>query len=304
MRIRFAPRGLVVTSVWAAILIGFLKTPRVPAQSATTDWEKAAGGKMSFDVASVKQNKSNEQGSTGLPLGGPESAPVNGGLFSATNLPVAIYISVAYKLNIVQVRSLAAQLPKWANDDRFDIQGRGSATATRAQMRLMLQSLLADRFNFKGHFETRQTRVYALVLSKPGVMGPKLQKHSDGPPCPDTSKPSTGQNALASPPSGLPEFCDQVIAWADSRTGIGYAGRRISMRSIAENLPSTPDTSFDRPVIDRTELVGDFDFVVKFSSESEAGAQTAFLEALKDQLGLKLESTTGPAESFIIDHIE
>lgn len=93
-------------------------------------------------------------------------------------------------------------------------------------------------------------------------------------------------------------------------SSISYSGRRVTIKTIAENLAMTPNTSIDRPVIDQTGLAGDFDFVLTFSygAASMQGAapgdqQAPFLEALKDQLGLKLVSTTGPADSFIIDHV-
>jgi uncharacterized protein (TIGR03435 family) len=66
----------------------------------------------------------------------------------------------------------------------------------------------------------------------------------------------------------------------------------------------------ERPVIDRTGLSGNFDFALEWAPE-QAGpdlppdpAGPTFLEALKDQLGIKLESQKGPAEVIILDHVE
>ena len=74
-----------------------------------------------------------------------------------------------------------------------------------------------------------------------------------------------------------------------------------------------PFTGVDRPVVDRTGLTGTFDFSLEWSPEPDAarppGSQSedtgpAFLEALQEQLGLKLNPTTGPVDVLVIDHVE
>ena len=82
------------------------------------------------------------------------------------------------------------------------------------------------------------------------------------------------------------------------------------MARIATYLPSWGN--IDRPVLDKTGLSGTYDFVIEFTPESEPSespsAVTAdgetFLEAMKEQLGLRLESQTGPVDVLVIDHIE
>jgi hypothetical protein len=125
------------------------------------DWQMAAGGKMEFDVASVKQNKSGlpPSGShphSNVPLYPGSAYSPNGGLFSATNEPVGFYISFAYKLDYLQLQFVVLGLPAWANSDRFDIEARAQGNPTKDQMRVMIQSLLADRFKLVAHYETRQ----------------------------------------------------------------------------------------------------------------------------------------------------
>jgi len=72
---------------------------------------------------------------------------------------VPTYISFAYKLALSpeQVRSMAAGLPKWFPTDLFDIEARAEGDPTKDQMRLMMQSLLADRFRLALHFETHKS---------------------------------------------------------------------------------------------------------------------------------------------------
>ena len=155
------------------------------------DWQKAAGGKMAFDVASVTRKTTARPYPIGsnFPLGPGDVYVPNGGLFKAANLPLTAYIGFAYKVTENQEEALLSQLPKWAITDRFDIQGRAQGNPTKDQMRLMMQSLLADRFRLAVHYESRQVPVFALIVDQPGKLGPLLQKHADDSPCPTTTTP-------------------------------------------------------------------------------------------------------------------
>jgi uncharacterized protein (TIGR03435 family) len=304
--------------LWAVLMIAVLSTPLaffanpplLHAQTAVNDWQKTAGGKMSFDVASVKQNTSHEQWTSNISFDTGDAPPANGGLLSATSLPLSVYIEFAYKLNLAQEIAVDSQLPKWASAEKFDIQARAPMGATRDQMRLMMQSLLADRFQLKTHFETRQTHVYALVLAKPGTTGPKLQRHSDDAPC-DPLASALGGPTLLTTEAGFPRMCGSPISLL-AYGAATYAGRDVSMDMLADHLITVPNLAVDRPVLNRTGLTGNFDFIMKYSSAHPVSASNSapddsgptFLEALKDQLGLKLETTTAPVDTLIIDHIE
>jgi len=87
------------------------------------------------------------------------------------------------------------------------------------------------------------------------------------------------------------------------------------MAALAASLPNqanvgfaqhSDETRLDRPVVDQTGLTGRFDFTLEWSSDSNAtdSPGPTFLEALRDQLGLKLTSTKGPIQTLIIDHVE
>ena len=108
-------------------------------------------------------------------LGPADSYSANGGLLSTTNLALVSYIGFAYKLTGNQTQSLGSELPKSIRGDRFDIQAHAPANTTKDQMRLMMQSLLADRFKLVVHTEKRQLPIFALVLEKPGKTGPQLR---------------------------------------------------------------------------------------------------------------------------------
>src|SRR5580704_8122016 len=101
-----------------------------------------------FDVASVKPNTSSAPASSRFPMG-PGDAYVSGTLFSATNQALIVYLRFAYKLG----QGGLLRLPGWVYNDRFDIEARAQGNPTKDQMRLMVQSLLADRFNLMTHTE-------------------------------------------------------------------------------------------------------------------------------------------------------
>jgi len=296
------------------MLAGFVALPQVSAQSATAEWERAAGGKMSFDVASVKQNTSETRAQhNNVDWSDQPFFTPTGGLFSTTNLRLIQYIVFAYKLPIDQYIAVQSQVPKWVDTERFDIEAHATGNPTKDQYRLMMQALLADRFRLAIHFETKVVPVLGLALDKPGKLGPQLRQHVDDSPCP-TAIPSTGPVAIVA--GGFPEVCGKLVNMPPSTSGRARVGARaVPMAIIASSFSSLPSLGIDRPVIDSTGLAGTFDFVIEVTPQIN-GPQPpgstfqpdpngpTFLEALTDQLGLKLESTTGPVDYVVVDHIE
>ncbi len=128
--------------------------------------EAKAGGKAKFEVASIKQDlvpRGPGTVNSNIALGAQDLFTPTGGLFSAQNVFVYQYMVFAYKLTQSQVDNVKSQLPKWANTDRYDIEARGAGDPTKDQYRLMMQSLLADRFKLAVHWEQRPVPVFAFV---------------------------------------------------------------------------------------------------------------------------------------------
>lgn len=164
----------LLVSVLATLRAQSAKGQGPPAQPPTPQWQIDAGGRMAFDVASVKPNTaapSPTNTNSNVALGPGDYYSPTGGLFSATNFPLNTYIAFAYKLTGNQGRVFQEQAPKWVLSDRFDIQARAEGSPTKDQMRLMMQALLADRFKLVMHSETRQLPVFGLVLDKAGKIG-------------------------------------------------------------------------------------------------------------------------------------
>jgi hypothetical protein len=173
---------MIIVSLMAAAALLLPQAALGQATSTKTyvpKWITAAGGKKEFDVASVKLNKSSEgMPDFNIPLGPGDVHAPTGGTFSARDLPLMAYVAFAYKITNTQYSSVNSQLSDWARSDRYDIEARSEDTnATKDQMRLMMQSLLADGFKLKIRTEIRQVPVLALILSKPGRTGPQLRQH-------------------------------------------------------------------------------------------------------------------------------
>jgi uncharacterized protein (TIGR03435 family) len=286
-------------------------------QSSNPDWQIAAGSKMAFESASVQQNTTAPPRAMffNFPLGPGDVYMPTGGIFRARNLPIANYIFFAYKITPNQEKFLLSQLPAWAIVDRFDIDAKAAGDPTKDQMRLMMQSLLAERFKLAAHFESRQVPVFALLVDKPGQLGPLLQRHPEDSPCPTTSfVPSPPPTAPAQAlDTRFPETCGGILSMVPSAPGRVRGGaRNVPMDLIASSMAGS-ETGTDRPVVDRTELTGRFDFAIEFvpqgppsvrtNSQSDPSGPT-FAEALKEQLGLRLESQTTPVNFLAIDLID
>jgi len=326
MRVRDHLAKLTAVGACGCFLFAIAAPPLTRAQSPGTppDRQKTASGKMSFEVASVKPNDSGPYSpSVSNFLPGPETGhhePPNG-VLSATNYLVGPWIAFAYKLDPSQYPSLEKQLPRWTTHEAFDLQARPSVSdPTWDQVRLMMRSLLADRFRLAVHFDTKESPAYALVLAKAGKLGPQMHRYPDGFPCSETLPPQIGGRGRD--PNGpaptvptvddgrFPAYCGGISRMNPREGGLRWGGRNISVESVVAWINDMG--GLDRPLVDRTSLSGAFDVSVEFAMPRFAGNGTAsppsgtalFLEAVSDQLGLKVKSITAPVSSLIIDHVE
>jgi uncharacterized protein (TIGR03435 family) len=202
-----------------------------------------------------------------------------GGRIHAANYRLRQLIHDAY--NIDMYRILGG--PRWVDEDRFDVEAKPAASSDldkwapesfksppNAEMRLMLQTLLADRFQLKVHSETRKELVYVLVVSKGG---PRLK-----PPASTTAQPFV---------SFLPN---------------GLAGQNATVDQLVDRLAKL----LGRPVLNRTGIQGNFDFRIEYPPEDVADNddRTLLLSAIQEQAGLKLETEPGSVDVLVIDSVE
>jgi uncharacterized protein (TIGR03435 family) len=301
-----------------AVTLGFCAAA-VPteAQSSTMpDRQISAGGKMRFDVASVKPNKVRAQANSNVPLGPGEIYSPTGGLFSAKDNPLLVYIMFAYK--VTSLNDLRG-IPSWVANENFDIEARAEGNPTKDQMRLMMQSLLKDRFKLAIHTENQTKPIFELVLSKPGKTGPQLQRFTDDGSCTvsaNSAAPPSPRMIPSAPTSAsglqLPAVpCGDFSVLPASAPGrFRVGGKNVPMSLIARQLPSGGLAGVIRPVFDDTGLSGTFNFSIEWTprlpgtTPPEDETDATFTAALDEQLGLKLKPTTGPVDVLVIDHIE
>jgi uncharacterized protein (TIGR03435 family) len=267
---------------------------------------------QTFDVASVKPNKTNDPPYSNFPLGPGDVYVQNGGLFSATGLPLVVYLLFAYKLIGSQAQSLLPQLPDWTKTEQFDIQARADGNPGKDQMRMMMRALLAERFKLKMHTESRDATVLAFVLVKPGKTGPQLQLHPADAPC-ETNAPANGAGPQTTT-GGFPLYCNGIFGMTPGVPGrLRIGARNITLKFLAESLST--GASQGRPMVDQTGIDGTVDFLLEFTPElvgpQPPGATfqpdpsgPTLDQALRDQLGIKLESTKMKMDALVLDHVE
>jgi uncharacterized protein (TIGR03435 family) len=265
--------AIAATSALALpILVGAIAAPSLRAQSADAN-------RPQFDVASIKRHPADD-------MQGIDFAALPGGTLAVVNNPVSNLITNAY--GIPYYRFFGA--PDWVNSDRYDIAAKGPVTAGQKEMMLMLQSLLAERFAMKAHFETRDVPAFILTVAKGG---PKMQFLGSEDCVPrDNTKPGA---------SSVPNVCGNNLL---PRNG-GWVATHISMPGVVGALSRV----LGRPVIDHTGIKGMFDVHMQWSddlapSDSAGDAPPSFSTALRETLGLELKSGRGPAQVLVIDHIE
>ena len=313
-------RKLTLTATAVAVVAGplgyGLANARQILRQPQTQWEAVAGGKRAFEFISVKASAASSRTQSTVGLGDLDDRLTNGGLLSAVKFPLSAYIEFAYKLTPFQTQFVESQLPKWTNT-RFDIEGRADGNPTTDQMRLMMQSLLADRFQLVVHFETRELPVYALDLTEPGKTGPRLQPHSDDPPCSYEAIPPPAAGSEPTPRTrvgGFAPTCGALLGFdlpPNAPTRFQIEGRNLTVAQIASHMPVIG--RLDREVLDNTRLNGNFDFSIVFAPEPGSFPRGHFRldpsvpklpEALQQQLGLRLDPETGLVNVLVIDHIE
>lgn len=269
-----------------------------------------------FEVASIKANRS------GAPL---QILPTlqPGGRVFAINLPLREFVQVAYGLRANQL-ILASPLA----EARFDLEARAGATATPEQAAAMLRALLIDRFGLKTHAETRQRPVYTLERVNATRLGSQIR--AAGPECAPLTIPS-GPGAPPPPPPPPPSLAGSRLGPREDGAkcpSMFFPGtwslRSMNMHAFALAL----ERLVQRAVVDRTGLTGGFDLDLAYTPESfevpfagnvvggSVGGPEGFgpgppqrtgpsiFTALRDQLGLRLESGRAPVDVLVIDRVE
>ena len=264
LRIGSALGAAALCQLWGLIL------------SESAAFSQPAPGTLAFEVISVHPSKSG--------TAEPRMSPSPGGLV-AENVTVRMLIRAAYRKDESSMKGG----PGWLDTERYNVVARTAARTTEDQLRLMLQKLLADRFQLRVHRETREGPAYSLTNA--GKNGPKLQ-------------PADAAGCAATKPSPCGRF---------RKSGGSITGERVSMAELAHLLGSLTGL----PVTDDTGLRGAFNLSFQAARQdgvsasntresTNSAADTALpslFTALREQLGLKLERTRGATDVLVIDSV-
>jgi uncharacterized protein (TIGR03435 family) len=256
-------------AVAGPLTIGVLNAPPIQAQTATAATSE-------FEVASIKSfNRSLEPGAPDTSFVGKSGKPIQivGNRITMRGRLRAL-IAAAYDIKDYQVFAV----PPWAASLIFDVVAKtpGEGVPTQEQVRPMFQALLADRFQLKVHQETKEFPVYYLMPAKKNI--------------------------------GLkPAAADEIFNWSLSQEpGSGMLRSKATKESI-EDFAQLVGVSADRPVLNRTGMAGfiDYDILIAMpNGRNWDDINHAILDAVIDQLGLKLQPARDLIETVVVDQVQ
>ncbi len=204
----------------------------------------------------------------------------------------------------------------------FDIAARIPSGANQDDVRIMLQNLLAERFRLKLHHDTKEVSGYELVIAK---TGPQLRESVRAPSEQGDEAQHLSSRKMAVDQDGfliLPASAKPNVVALPGKGGVSrVTASRMTMALLCGFL----SRQLQRPVVDQTGLVGEYDFHLEFAQENlislefptlpEAGdpgsgiprasdPAPTLTKAVETQLGLRMEPKKVPVDVLVIDHID
>jgi uncharacterized protein (TIGR03435 family) len=244
-----------------------------------------------FEVASVKLSQTAERFVRPLP----------GGRLSAV-APLGFLMEKAF--NVPAIEILGG--PEWIKSEYYQIEAKAEGELSSDQLFVVLRSLLEDRFQLKTHRQTKELPVYLLLPAKDGLKLPPPKESNcwalDAPPQP----PGRGR------PAGFFK-CGRLFNGSGDQM-VSLKGGSVAMPELVRAV----SILVGRPVIDKTGFLGAFDVNITFAPDpatrmssldpeelpsADSGPPNIFF-ALRQYLGLKLESSKAPVEILFIDSVE
>lgn len=255
---------------------------------------QSAGGRPTFEVASIKPNPADHaRGRMGV---------MPGGRFEAVNATTMLLITYAYDL---PADTFVDGAPDWVSTARLDVQAKSAdPKATPGHLRLMLRSMLAERFGLVAREEQQPRPVYALVRARAdGRLGPKLRPIDMN--C-DVfwADVQAGKAPMPAPPAPTGSVAPCLIRSAP-RAGMIHSGG-LTMASLVQILYPAAE----RLVVDKTNLAGYYAVELDYRPLAAPvdAADTLLLPsifvALEEQLGLKLVTERALVPVVVIEKID
>ncbi|HEX5109887.1 MAG TPA: TIGR03435 family protein [Vicinamibacterales bacterium] len=273
-------RVLIVAASLAAI------SPPVIGAQGTAERE-------TFETASIRENRS---GSTARHLIKPQPSGL-----TVTNATVLNLIAYAFSVN---ERDVVGDVPGWVRTSKFDVAARAAdGPLTHRRVQSMTKALLQARFELDASYERAVGPVYALVAARSdGTRGPNLRpsesKCAADPPLRADAEPAMVRSLSFGERCGI-----SIVTNADGGALIALSGRRLTMQQLATQLSWVG--VFDRRVVDRTGLSGEFDFRATPPPDMVAPSSEArLLTAMREQLGLTLRAEEASYDVLRIRRIQ
>ena len=218
-----------------------------------------------FEIASVKASPAI--------AGRDGNIEMEPGKFVARNTTLQRLVFEAWQVPYAQIKGG----PGWFPTAEYDIQAKAGGPASRDELRLMLRTLLVERFNLTVRREKREGRVYALTV---GSKGPKLNGQREG---------------------------DSPHGWrfhGDLSEFANILAIQLTIPLLED--PHTPSraTGSPVPVINRTGIEGTFDFRLDIRPDAGSDMFAVWQRALQEQLGLRLEAQKADIDMLVIEHVD
>jgi uncharacterized protein (TIGR03435 family) len=236
------------------------------------------------------------------------------------------YVNIGLKDLILDAYNLKAYQvigPDWMREIAVDIDATMRPGATKEQIRMMLQNMLADRFELTSHWDTKELPAYSIVVAG---AGPKMKESIEVP----RPRDETGNGAPAPGLDGSEKLDADgfPVVPGPQRDGVGAVmingrSRLRGQRATMQDLASELSKQVKYPVTDQTGLKSKYDFTVKFATPEWSGKLEDIPElgiwasayeamqplpdlaaALQSQMGLKLHSKKAPVAVLIVDHVK
>jgi uncharacterized protein (TIGR03435 family) len=260
-----------------------------------------------FEVAVIKPSMPDER---------PFARILPSGTVDLQGFTLKFLIAIAWNFD-PNTTDMLVGAPKFLDSNHFDVTAK-AATGTAGfansapidvdDLRLMLQSLLKDRFKLTTHMEDRPVGAYNLVAVKP-----KMKTADPG----NRTAWKEGLGPDGKDPRNANPILSRLVTF-----------QNMTMAQFADQLPRIANGYIHSPVLDTTGLDGAYDFTLSFSgvgllqggpgpgadagqqptggvsTASEPNGALSLQDAIREQLGLKLEEKKRPVPVLVIDHVE
>lgn len=262
-----------------------------------------------FEVAVINPSKPD----------GPRRGSIGHGRMDATGITLKTLVELAWDLNETEMEAIA-NAPPWLDKDRWDIVAKMSSDeaaevakrppeADVQQLRLMLRAMLAERFNLHAHVEDRAGDAFSLLALNPKLTPADPNAHTR---CAEGPGPDGKDPRIANPILNRLVFC-----------------QNMTMAQLGNELQAVADGYVHNTVLDKTGIKGGYDFTLSFSSvnnilnggtrpssnnssqqdatdgtASDPNGAVSLFEAVRRELGLKLEKERRPVPLLVIDQIQ